>query len=168
MRITYTKELLEEAVKNSVSYAGILRFLGIKQAGGTQCHIKKMVLRYEIDTSHFTGQGHNKGRPSRNKKSYIEILVNSPREHRQDGFRLTRALLESGRLYICEGCGNDGHWKDKKLTLDVDHIDGNWENNTKENLRFMCPNCHHTTDNFGTKKLKKSREIKRKIQKICV
>lgn len=35
------------------------------------------------------------------------------------------------------------------LTLEVDHIDGDFLNNILTNLRFLCPNCHRQTPNFA-------------------
>lgn len=32
-----------------------------------------------------------------------------------------------------------------KVPLIADHIDGNWQNNTEENLRLICPNCDSLT-----------------------
>lgn len=32
-----------------------------------------------------------------------------------------------------------------KPPLEIDHIDGNSDNNTEENLRLLCPNCHSLT-----------------------
>ena len=34
------------------------------------------------------------------------------------------------------------------IPLEVDHIDGNPENNTEENLRLICPNCHSLTSTY--------------------
>jgi len=52
----YTKETLEMAVKDCVSVAGVLRKLGLKEAGGTHSHISRRIQRFGIDTSHFLGQ----------------------------------------------------------------------------------------------------------------
>ena len=34
------------------------------------------------------------------------------------------------------------------IPLEIDHIDGNFENNSEENLRLICPNCHSLTPTF--------------------
>lgn len=55
-------------------------------------------------------------------------------------------VLLSG--YKCFGCGNIGEHISifgKKLTLQLDHIDGNSDNNLPSNLRFLRPNCHTQT-----------------------
>lgn len=36
----------------------------------------------------------------------------------------------------------------KVVPLEIDHIDGNSENNKEENLRLICPNCHSLTSSF--------------------
>lgn len=43
----------------------------------------------------------------------------------------------------------NGTWCGRKLTLHVDHIDGDFHNNLPENFRFLCPNCHNQTANFA-------------------
>jgi Zn finger protein HypA/HybF involved in hydrogenase expression len=49
----------------------------------------------------------------------------------------------------CVECGQKSTWNNKPLVLQLDHIDGNSDNNKLENLRLLCPNCHSQTGTFG-------------------
>jgi hypothetical protein len=35
-----------------------------------------------------------------------------------------------------------------KVPVEVEHIDGNWENNRLTNLTLLCPSCHSLTPTF--------------------
>jgi hypothetical protein len=35
-----------------------------------------------------------------------------------------------------------------KIPLEIDHIDGDWNNHKEENLRLLCPSCHSITPTF--------------------
>ena len=35
-----------------------------------------------------------------------------------------------------------------KIPLEVEHIDGNYKNNSEENLILLCPNCHSLTSTY--------------------
>jgi 5-methylcytosine-specific restriction endonuclease McrA len=150
--IKYTKEQIENAVKQSFSIANVLRVLGIRQAGGNQCHMKRRIIKFGIDCSHFKGCAWNKGRKFPSKLTAEKVLVKRKDGRRQNAVYLRRALKEIGREYKCEFCGNTGEWLGKKLTLQVDHINSDWLDDRRENLRFLCPNCHHQTSNFGSQK----------------
>lgn len=54
------KETIEEAVKSSKSYAGVLDKLGLA-GGGTQHNLKLYIKKLNISTTHFTGMLWNKG-----------------------------------------------------------------------------------------------------------
>lgn len=48
----------------------------------------------------------------------------------------------------CSICPCTNIWMEKPLTLQVDHIDGNSDNNLPNNLRLLCPNCHTQTSTY--------------------
>lgn len=149
----YTKELLEDVVSSSKSFAEVLRKLGKKWSGGQQQNVKKWIAKYEIDISHFLGQSINKGSINKNRKHWSEILVlNESLFWREKTFLLKRAMLDCGCEYKCCECGQDGLWRGKKLTLQVNHKNGNWKDNRPENLEFLCPNCHCTTEGWSGRK----------------
>lgn len=68
----------------------------------------------------------------------------------------TKGISGYIRRYLCKKyhnrcsiCGwNKKHPVTSQVPLEVDHMDGNWENNSEENLRLICPNCHALTPNF--------------------
>ena len=45
--------------------------------------------------------------------------------------------------YKCSECGwGKENPYTKTIPLDIDHIDGDAYNNSIDNLRVLCPNCH--------------------------
>lgn len=36
-----------------------------------------------------------------------------------------------------------------KVPLEVHHIDGNYKNNSEDNLQLLCPSCHSLTSTYG-------------------
>lgn len=51
----------------------------------------------------------------------------------------------------CACCGLGNVWNGLPITLQLDHIDGDSDNNFPSNLRLICPNCHTQTATFGSK-----------------
>lgn len=146
---TYTKEQLEEAVKNNRSYASVLKALGLTIWGSAYEGIKRAIKENELDTSHFLGRGHLKGKTHNwTKKRKLEELL------KIDGlpttsFKLKNRLLKENLLENkCQWCGLQDIWNKKPINLQLDHINGKKNDNRIENLRLLCPNCHSQTDTF--------------------
>lgn len=61
---------------------------------------------------------------------------------------LIRYLLEESDG-VCSACSwSECNPTTGKVPLEIDHIDGNSDNNLEDNLRLLCPNCHSLTANY--------------------
>src|SRR3954451_21777131 len=78
----YSDADLAAAVARSTSVAGVLRLLGVPLSGGQHAHIARRIRRGGIDTSHFLGQAHNRGRKAPRRKPEDVLVVLPPGSHR--------------------------------------------------------------------------------------
>ena len=147
------------ATKTSMSYAEVLKKLNLKQSGSMQSRIKKEIKNIGLDIGHFTGQAWCRGKTilddSRlEKKNGTNVFI----ENSKFSKAYVRNLIKKKKLieYKCQHCNNSGLWLNQKLTLQLDHINGNSTDQRLENLRFLCPNCHSQTDTFCAKNKKYS------------
>lgn len=135
----YTKEKIENAIKESTSLHEAVRKLGIvSYGGGIYYHLRKKIKEYNIDVSHFIQRKYTQ--PSCRKLHWSKVLILS--DYRVRSINLRRALIEYGLKYECIKCQNNGYWNENVLPLEVDHINENCLDNRPENLQFLCPNCH--------------------------
>lgn len=144
---------LREAVKHSTSYADVMRRLGLDVNDTNHRRIRRAAARLGLDTTHFKRRSW--GRPERPTPAPIahRVLVLLPREAgRTNRAQLHRALNEIGVPYVCKCCGNAGEWLGQPITLQIDHVNGDWRDNRSENLRYLCPNCHSLTDTWCRQK----------------
>lgn len=151
----YTKEWLEELCAESYSLAEVLRKAGRQPGGGNQSILKQKIKEFDIDISHFTGQLWSKGKTAaedsriRNKSNDDLFCENST--HSRSTIR-KRILSQNLIEYKCAFCGNEGEWLGQKMSLELDHINGKFDDHRLENLRFLCPNCHSLTPTWRRKK----------------
>ena len=147
----YTKEWLEELCKDSYSYAEVLKKAGRKQAGGSQQTLKNKIQEFNIDISHFKGQGWNKGLKFdyKSEHTFEEIFT----KNSQVSQKCVRTYVKNFQIipYQCNICQCDGNWQGGKISLELHHCDGDNKNNEIENLIFLCPNCHALTENYRGK-----------------
>ncbi|WP_369196484.1 HNH endonuclease [Streptomyces djakartensis] len=141
-----TSEQLRAAIAESVSLAEVLRHLSRPDNGGQRTTLRRRIAQERLDTTHFLGQAHNRGRPGTVPvKPPEQILVRHEGRRRTGTSLLRRALRAVGVPEVCARCGTGPEWLGKPLTLEVDHINGDWGDDRRENLRLLCPNCHAIT-----------------------
>jgi HNH endonuclease len=154
----YTRELLAPIVARALSVAEVLRVLEIRQTGGSHTHMSRRIRQLGLDTSHFLGQGRNRGSSHTGgpaKKPASQILIENPAlAARTPAKKLRRALTEIGRPLKCMVCGMDDRWLGSEITLEVDHINGRHNDNRPENLRLLCPNCHSQTETYCSRNIR--------------
>jgi len=144
----YTDEEFIKAVKESGSLRQVLSKLNLREAGGNYQCAKERIKKLNLNTDHFHGQGWNKGKnlPKRNP---IETYLVEGRLVQSNN--LKRRLINEGlKEHKCEKCGII-EWNGKPAPIELDHIDGNRYNNTLNNLRVLCPNCHAQTPTYRGK-----------------
>ena len=78
------------------------------------------------------------------------------KEGKESGIRGSYGISEHLKKYLfekyhykCAKC----KWGERNpytgtLPLEVEHIDGNYQNNSEDNLILLCPNCHSLTATY--------------------
>ena len=150
---SYSKEDFINAVASSTSIRQVLLTLNVRPNGGNYKTIQKYITKFNLDTSHFLGQGWNKGNKFAPKRPIEDYLTN---KQSINSCKLkARLISEKIKNHQCENCLLT-EWNDKLVPLELHHVDGNHSNNNLINLQILCPNCHHQTPNFRNTKSKRT------------
>ncbi|UWE13624.1 HNH endonuclease [Actinacidiphila bryophytorum] len=144
------RDACEAAVVGATSLAGVLRNLGIADGGAARARLRRSLTAHGVDTGHFAGRGHYRGRVSPHRMAAEDILQRrEPGANRTKTALLRRALDELGVPHVCAACGVGEVWQGRRLALEIDHTNGDRWDNRRENLRYLCPSCHSQTGTFS-------------------
>lgn len=149
----YTEAQLRDAVTQSTSLRQVLLKLKVAPYGGNYAVLKKAINYYQLDTTHFAGQAWNKGKTLPAKQP-LEAYLNN--QVPIQSYKLKNRLLKEGVFqHQCMNCHRT-EWTGQPIPLELDHIDGNNNNNSLNNLRLLCPNCHALTPTYRSKNRSKA------------
>jgi len=133
--------------------AQVLRRLGLRAAGGNYEQVKMRINSLQLDTRHWTGQAHLRGKSNPHvRKHPLKSILRRGTYYQSN--KLRKRLLRDGVLEPrCSSCGGV-EWMGKSIPLELDHVDGDKTNNQLENIRLICPNCHALTPTYRGKNTK--------------
>lgn len=142
-------ETFIQYVKDSFSKAQVLKKMGLVPAGGNYHTVNRKVRMLNIDTSHFTGSAHLKGKHhSWSKKTPLEDILVKDTTYGGCGNKIKKKIFEANLLENkCYNCGLT-KWLDQNIPLELEHKNGDRFDNRIENLTILCPNCHSLTDTY--------------------
>lgn len=151
-------EKFQELLNTSNSFVDILIKVGLDPYNGNHKTLNHRIKEEGFDVSileqnrKINQKRHIKTLTEKRTYSLEDILVENSRygSHHLKQKLLSKNILEN-KCYICD---NKGEWCGKKLSLQLDHINGINNDNRLENLRLLCPNCHSQTETFSGKRHK--------------
>lgn len=141
----YTKEEIEQIVKESKTLNEVLLKLGYSSTNGNNGNtVKNYLIKHNISYDHFTG----KINPTKRTEENVFCKNSTANQTTLRRWYIKGNYTE----YKCSICGLPPFWNNQPLTLTLDHIDGDNHNNELSNLRWVCPNCDRQLPTFGFKR----------------
>ena len=155
-----SKEKIIETIKNSKNYLQTL--INLKWDTKTYGYkkLKTFIIKNNVDISHYSRK--RNGNSLFKRYTLNEILIENSTY--TNNTRLKERLYNEGlKERNCELCNQTEEWRGKKLSLILDHINGDHQDNRIENLRIVCPNCNATLDTHCGKNVKDRKPKKKKL-----
>ena len=103
---------------------------------------------------------------SKGKLAFNDERIKTPIPHTEASIFCKGSLIRNPtikKIFVAEGRGNQCEiceitsWQNKQITFELDHINGVRDDNRRENLRMLCPNCHSQTPTYRNKNNNKKR-----------
>lgn len=146
-------EEFKNIVANSYTYSDCLRALDLGTNGGSSTDVlKRRIQELGCSIEHFTRRG-QKGRASTYARYTLDEILIKDSPYANISKLKERLLNETDMKYECAICGLSD-WLDEPLSLHLDHINGINNDHRRENLRFLCPNCHSQTATYAGRNIK--------------
>lgn len=96
------------------------------------------------------------------QRKIFEAIENGGLNFHEDSFKRYMIQKYGEQCMECGWCEVNKYTG--KIPIQLEHIDGNSENNKLDNLKLLCPNCHTLTPTWGGANRGNGRE-KRKIKR---
>jgi hypothetical protein len=80
-------------------------------------------------------------------KNTFKDIENGNLNYHQETFKKYLIYKFGEKCMECGWCKVNNYTK--KIPIQIEHIDGNSENNEIKNLKLLCPNCHSLTSTWG-------------------
>lgn len=166
------KETLETAIEASNTWSDLLRGIGVYDKHGKLTpYLKQRLDILNVDYSRLnnplnrlTNRKHRTNKYTKAPDSEV-FVYNS--EYAPATIR-KRYFQGKYTEYKCSICGLEPYWNGAPLVLTLDHIDGNTDNNTISNLRWICPNCDRQLPTYaGRNKKREKIVLPKKTCKKC-
>ena len=129
-------------------------------------------VRQKISNSVKTYVAENGTAYDRLTPEQFDTILEKSRETREQNF-LSRPFEEISPTSIrrrialeqkgyCNKCGLN-EWQGEPIALELEHKDGDNQNNSRDNLECLCPNCHATTDTWRGRNKNRGRKTQQKV-----
>lgn len=159
-----------DLVKSSLNISEVLFKLGYSTKGNSwgYSQVKQRMTDLNLSGSDFRGKSAIIENNQKKKISHEKLFCKNSKHSRRI---LRKHIIENNLLpYKCAICGTK-EWQGKTLSLELDHINGEHNDNRLINLRFLCPNCHSQTTTYGSRnqKLTESKyEITQELKDLVI
>lgn len=157
MKYKFDDEYFRQVIADNKSASSALRKLGMRAAGGNFKTLYAKIESLGIINDHWQGKENfvpTMGQTSSKMLPLNSILTTKSTYAR--GHLKRRLIRDEILIEECAICKIPPLWNNQKLVLQLDHINGIYNDNRLENLRLICPNCHSQTETFAGKSTKKN------------
>lgn len=158
----YSKQDIEDAISKSSSILGCLKILNFKTTSGSAPYkqFRQLCAAYGVEIIFVNPIVYG----AKTKRYDLDDFITNKKSINTHSLKLKlyKAKVKEPK---CEICGIED-WLGKSISFHLDHINGNNQDNSLDNLQILCPNCHSQTDTYAGKKNKKFKPKKDKLIRV--